>query len=155
MKKGNKTVKDLKNSDNLFNFLSKSYNEAVYLITFSRNYFTERGKADKLNLSREDSLVYTLAMSTITTQLSSVLSWLLVCRAVQEGEVKLNDLKSEDFRMPEFDLNIDDDSCFSSLNGTVREMLKRSSSLYNRIKRMENSIQEKFLKEEPCDSPLG
>lgn len=138
---------EISSSHNLFNFLKKSYNEAVYLLTYSRDYFAAKGREDKLKLSREDSIAYTLAMSTITTQLSSVLSWLLMCRAVQEGEVKIEDLNNEDFKMPEFDLGLDDNSCFSGLNDTIKEMLTRSSSLYNRIKRMENQIHSKFSNE--------
>ena len=115
------------------------------LLIFSRDYFEQNGKTDKILLSKDDSIAYTLAMSTITTQLTSVTGWLLMCRAVQEGEVAIDDLADEDFRMPEFNLNVDaSDSCFANLNKTVKDLLRRSCSLYNRIKRMENSISSKL-----------
>lgn len=137
----------LNNSDNLFNFLKKSYDEAINLTAFSRDYFNARGRLDKMKLSKEESIIYTLAMSTITTQLTSVLGWLLMCRAVQEGEVKMEDLRNEDFRMPEFELGVDDpSSCFANLQPPVSEILKKSSSLYNRVKRMEQSIQHMLTK---------
>lgn len=126
---------------NLFRFLEKSYDENLNLLVFARDYFNGNSDKEKSLLSQEDKLIYTLAMSTITTQLTSTLSWLMVCRAVQSGELELEDVKNEDFRMPEFDFGFDDSSSkYSRLNDTMKELLKRSSSLYNRIKRMENSI---------------
>jgi hypothetical protein len=133
----------IQRSQNIFKFLQKSYNESLGLLNFAHEYFSVRGKEDKLKMSKEDSLIYTLAMSTITTQLTSVFSWLLLCKAVESGEIKLEDLKSEDFRMAEFNLDLNDkSSCFAILNEPVSILLKQSSSLYNRVKRMENSIQQ-------------
>lgn len=130
-------------SQNIFKFLQKSYNESLGLLNFAHEYFSKRGKEDKLKMSKEDSLVYTLAMSTITTQLTSVFSWLLLCKAVESGEIKFEDLKSDDFRMAEFNLDLNDQSsCFAVLNEPVSILLKQTCSLYNRIKRMENSIQQ-------------
>lgn len=132
-------------TNNVFMFTRKSYNEALSLLIFSRDYFNKKGKIDKMNLSMEDSLVYTIAMSTITTQLTSVLGWLLTCRAVENGEVSMSELKSDDFRMPEYESHTDiDNSYFASLNGTVKELLIKSSNMYNRIKRLENSV-SKYL----------
>ncbi len=125
---------------NIFNFLKKSYDETMKLMAFSRDYFSTRGHIEKSKLSTEDSLAYTLAMSTITTQLTSVMSWLLMCRAVQEGEITTEELKDDEFRMAEYDLNFEEGSCFANLDNTIKELFKRSSSLYNRVKRMENSI---------------
>lgn len=141
-----KTTDIASSSDNIFKFLRKNYDETMALLVLSRNYFQARGQIDRLQLSREETLIYTLAMSTITTQLTSVLSWLLSCRAVQAGEIQLKELATDTFRMPEFHLSYDEtDSCFHVLNKPVREMLTRSSQLYNRIKRLENTIQQNLM----------
>jgi hypothetical protein len=130
------------NGNNIFKFLEKSYKESLYLLNFARDYFSPHGAINQLQLSREDSLIYTLAMSTITSQLTSVFSWLLLCRAVQNGEVKIEDLKNDNFRMPDFDLIFkDENSRFLILNETVKTLLNRSCALYTRIKRIETSIQ--------------
>ena len=132
-------------TNNIFMFTRKSYNEALSLLIFSRDYFNKKGKIDKMSLSTEDSIIYTIAMSTITTQLTSVLGWLLTCRAVENGEVSISELKSDDFRMPEYESQTDiDNSYFASLNDTVKELLVKSSNMYNRIKRLENSV-SKYL----------
>ncbi len=141
-------VVNLGGGQNIFKFLEKSYDETVTLLTMSRDYFEQRGRIDKMHLNGEESIIYTLAMSTITTQLTSAMGWLMMCRALQNGEIKIDDLKSDDFRMPDFQLTYEEgDSCFDGLNQPVKEMLKRSSAIYNRIKRMETSIYEKLSEE--------
>jgi hypothetical protein len=138
----------INNSKNIFKFLEKSYKENVYLLNIARDYFSPNGGINKLNLTREESLIYTLAMSTITSQLTSSFSWLLICRAIQNGEVKIEDLQNENFRMPEFDLIFKDEyERFAILNDTVKALLNRSSELYKRVKRVENSIQLYLSKE--------
>ena len=137
---------DKNNGREIFRFLQKSYDEAFELLVSSRDYFSDRGKTDKMLLSKEDQLVYTLAVSTITTQLTSVMSWLLLCKAVEQGEISRKQLRSGSFEMPEFNLGINEkDSCFSILNKKTREFLSKSCNLYNRMKRMESSIREQLL----------
>ncbi len=126
---------------NLFRFLEKSYKETITLLIFSRDYFENKGRIDKLQLSREDSIAYTLAMSTVTTQLTSVLGWLLMCKAVEQGELTLEDIRRDEFRMAEFEAEYShNDSIYATLNETVHQLLQKSSLLHSRIKRMENSI---------------
>lgn len=139
---------NITSANNIFRFTKNSYNEALSLLIFSRDYFNQKGRIDKLNLSGEDSIIYTIAMSTITTQLTSSISWLLMCKAVEKGEISIDELKSDDFCMPEYESHLDlDNSCFSVLNETVLDLLTKSSNMYNRIKRMENSVR-KMLEED-------
>jgi regulator of CtrA degradation len=134
---------NISEQNNVFKFTQKSYNETLSLLSFSRDYFSTNGRLDKLNLSSEDSILYTIAMSKITTQLTGVLSWLLMCKAIESGEVKIQELSKEDFSMPATAEQIKiDNSRFINLNSTVKELLKKSSNIYNRIKRLENSVHE-------------
>lgn len=141
-------MKKNNNTNNIFMFTRKSYNEALSLLISSRDYFNKKGKIDKIGLSTEDSIVYTIAMSTITTQLTSSLGWLLTCKAVEKGELCVSELKSDDFRMPQYESHADiENSYFAPLNETVKELLIKSSNMYNRIKRLENSV-SKYLESE-------
>ena len=82
-------------------------------------------------------------MSKITTQLTSVLSWLLMCKAIESGEIRIQELDKEDFCMPEHECNIEiDNSSFFSLNGTIKDLLNKSNNMYQRIKRLEKSVHE-------------
>jgi len=130
----------------VFRFLKTSYDEALLLLVLSRDYFAIQGRKDKQKLSKDQQLIYTLASSTITTQLTSVMSWLLLCRAMQEGELTLEQLQEEKFAMPEINPGVtESDSCFSTLSAPVKELLAKSSNLYNRMKRMESSVREHFM----------
>lgn len=132
----------------VFRFLQKSYDEAFSLLVFTRDYFAVHGRTDKLLLPREEQLVYTLTLSTITTQLTSVMSWLLLCKAVEAGEISAQEMDCESFKMPVFTPEVSyDDSCFAVLNQTSKDLLYKSYSLYNRIKRMEESVREHLMEE--------
>lgn len=132
---------NIQDSNNIFRFTQKSYNEALSLLVYSRDYFNTRGRVDKLNLSSEDSILYTIAMSKITTQLTGVLSWLLMCKAIESGEIKMQELSKRDFCIPGNDSSFEiDDLNFFHLNSTIKELLKKSNNMYQRIKRLEKSF---------------
>ena len=40
----------------VFKFTQRSYNEALSLLVYSRDYFSTKGRLDKLKLSSEDSI---------------------------------------------------------------------------------------------------
>ena len=132
----------------LFRFMQRSYDEAFSLLVFARDFFTMHSKTDKPLLPRDQQLIYTLALSTITTQLTSVMAWLLLCKAIENGEVSAKDIDCEDFAVPVFAPDIThNDSCFSVLNATAKEIMEKSHSIYTRVKRMEESVREQLLEE--------
>ncbi len=131
---------------NVFRFLQKSYDEAFELLIYAHDYLSREGRNDKILLSKEEQLTYTLAASTITTQLTSVMSWLLTCKAVEAGEITSEQIENTDFNMPEFNLGIyETDSCFATLSTRMKDLFSKSSSLYNRVKRLETSIKRQLV----------
>jgi regulator of CtrA degradation len=141
-----KTPGDLTYNRTIFRFLQKSYDEAFSLLVFSRDYFAVHGKTDKLLLPKDQQLIYTLTLSTITTQLTSVMSWLLLCKAVENGEISSQQMHEDDFSMPVFAPSLDcNDSCFAILTQTAQELLQKSHGLYTRVKRMEEPVREHLL----------
>jgi|GEM_PF-4302251 len=131
---------------NIFRFLHKSYDESVALLVQARDYFATQVQAEKSNFSLEQKLAYTFALSTITTQLTSVMGWLMFCKAIERGEVAQDQIKDEDLTMPEFNCAMDEDhSLFGMLNSTTVEIIEKTASLYNRVKRMESPIKERLI----------
>lgn len=130
----------------IFRFLRKSYDETFALLIYARDYFGTMGKNDKARLSKKDQMIYTLAVSTITSQLTSVMSWLLFCRAIENGEVSADKIDDELFSIEELNFSVNStDECFAILNKPSREILVKSHNLYDRIKRMEDSVREHLL----------
>lgn len=130
----------------VFRFLKKSYDEALELLVYARDYFEKNGHREIELLGRNDQLIYTLAISTVTTQLTSVMSWLMMCRAIENGEIKARKISREIFCVPEYNLGVHEkDACFKPLSKASRDILAKSCNLYNRIKRMEDSVREHLL----------
>lgn len=129
------------NSEYFFKFLEKTYNETFSLLSFARDYFNSCGRVEKAHLYGQQNIAYTLAMSSITVRLTSSLGWLIACKAVQAGEITLQDMQKEEFRMQEFDIKINPgDPVFSHLSKPMRDMLEQSEMLYQRVSRMERAI---------------
>ena len=125
----------------IFKFLDKSYREALSLTRTSRDYYNSKGRIDKMKLSFDQSLAYTMAMSTITAKLTSSLGWLLVCKALENGEVSFHEINPDVYKLQQFDtLASYDDPRYTTLPENVQDMLKKSHFLYERMQRMEKSI---------------
>lgn len=125
-----------------FTFLQKSYDETVELLAAVTEYFKRYGKRDRFGLTQHERIVYTVAMSTITVQLTSVLSWLLAQKAVEKGEITAVEARSERYRLQHIEgyTREEEDTVFEILNNPIPQMLKRSAALYGRIKRLEQSM---------------
>jgi len=143
IKKNNLEMPDKRN---ILRFLNKSYDESVTLLIYARDYFTTQAKVDRSTFSLEQKLACTFALSTITTQLTSVISWLMFCKALEKGEVVLAQVRSEDLTMPEFTSPMNEEhNLFGALNTETVEIIEKTTSLYSRIRRMEKSVRERLI----------
>ena len=82
----------------------------------------------------------------LTTRLMQVASWLLVQRALKEGDMGLDEARAEKYRLvpeetPEGELSF---SALAkdayALPGRLLDLLARSESLYERIMRLDRSL---------------
>lgn len=71
------------------------YREGMGLIEEVAAYLDGPGRADSQNLSREASFVYATESMRLTTRLMQLASWLLLQRAVNEGEISPEQAMSE------------------------------------------------------------
>jgi len=71
------------------------YREGMALIEDVASYLDGEGRADSRILSREASFVYATESMRLTTRLMQLASWLLLQRAVNEGEITKENAHSE------------------------------------------------------------
>ena len=71
------------------------YREGMGLIEEVAAYLDGDGRADSRILSREASFVYATESMRLTTRLMQLASWLLLQRAVNEGEITKENARSE------------------------------------------------------------
>lgn len=71
------------------------YREGMGLIEEVAAYLDSDGRAESRELSREASFVYATESMRLTTRLMQIASWLLLQRAVNEGEISSDQARSE------------------------------------------------------------
>ena len=71
------------------------YREGMTLIEDVAAYLDGEGRAESRGLSRDASFVYATESMRLTTRLMQLASWLLLQRAVNEGELSAENARSE------------------------------------------------------------
>ncbi|MET0156252.1 MAG: DUF1465 family protein [Rickettsiales bacterium] len=128
-------------SEGRFVFLQKNYDETLALLQQCGNYLEYRGKYERIAMDVEERVLYTIATSHITVQLTSVLSWLMAWKAVEAGEIKRSDLTLEKYRLQDIHpLTADQIDMFKKLAQPVPSLIEASGMLYMRMRRLEKTM---------------
>ncbi len=125
---------------------SKTFREGMDMVEETAAYLDGPGRQDSKKLNRTDALTYASQSMRLTTRLMQVASWLLVQRALKEGEMKSNEARQEKYRLvPES--HKEEGLSFSeiakdaySLPARLLDLLARSEQLYQRIERLDRSL---------------
>jgi hypothetical protein len=128
-------------SEGRFVFLKKNYDETLSLLQQCGNYLEYRGKYERIAMDVEERVLYTIATSHITVQLTSVLSWLMAWKAVEAGEIRQEDLKNEKYRLQDIHpLTEEQMNMFRSLAQPIPNLVDASTMLYMRMRRLEKTL---------------
>jgi regulator of CtrA degradation len=115
--------------------------EGMALVEKAAAYLDGPGRADSRALSRPAALAYATESMRLTTRLMQVASWLLLQRAVNEGELTPNQALAERHRVK---LSLQDLACapdmFEKLPPTLRDLSRRSLRLQERVIHMDQSL---------------
>ena len=120
---------------------SRTYDETMDLMVEARNYLVHSERAER---NRQDSLVglrISCEAMRVTSRLTQVMAWLMMQRAVQEGEITSDQALAENNRLSAGDV------CLDVSHGEdmqipvgLRSLLSRSFRLYLRVSRIERQI---------------
>ncbi|MEE9271859.1 MAG: DUF1465 family protein [Robiginitomaculum sp.] len=124
---------------------AKTFREGMDLVEEVAAYLDGPGRQDSKKLGRNDALTYASQSMRLTTRLMQVASWLLVQRALKEGEMSGAEARQDKYRLvPE---NVSQTNAQKPLKEYARslpalllDLLARSSSLYERIIRLDRSL---------------
>ncbi len=124
----------------------KTFREGMDMVEETAAYLDGPGRQDSKKLSRNDALTYASQSMRLTTRLMQVASWLLVQRALKEGEMQSSEARQEKYRLvPE--VKSDETLSFSALAkdsyalpARLLDLLARSEQLYERIARLDRSL---------------
>ena len=125
------------------------FKEGMALVEESAGYLDGPGRTESKTLSRLDSLSYASESMRLTTRLMQMASWLLLQRAVNEGELSPMQAASDKHKVKLSlqDLATNPDQ-FARLPARLRDLCERSLRLQNRLIHL-----DRLLYAKPTDQP--
>src|SRR5262245_57135898 len=121
----------------------RTFNEGMALVEETAAYLDGPGRAASKRLSRAAALAYAGESMRLTTRLMQVASWLLVQRAVRDGEIQLAEAASEKYRL--ISREHQPSSTFAGsdeLPEALKALIIRGAALYERLRRLDETMYE-------------
>lgn len=120
---------------------SHTFDEGMALVEETAHYLDGRGRTESKNLQRKAQLVYAGESMRVTTRLMQAASWLLVQRAVQEGDMTVEDASAERYRLGGREICLAKrEEGVGDMPAKLLDLLERSESLYKRIARLDDVL---------------
>jgi regulator of CtrA degradation len=111
----------------------RTFQEGMELVEETAAYLDGAGRQDSKLLSRGAALAYAGESMRLTTRLMQVASWLLVQRAVREGDMPAAEAFNDRYRLAEPSPEQRSDAEAEDLPGGLLSLLDRSTRLYERV----------------------
>lgn len=119
----------------------RTFDEGMSLVEETARYLDGPGREEQRNLPRKAAMLYAGESMRVTTRLMQAASWLLVQRAVHDGDMNPEDASSDRYRLGSKEI------CFGGgadgielLPVTLQSLLSRSDNLYRRIARLDEVL---------------
>jgi regulator of CtrA degradation len=111
------------------------FRDGMKLVEDAAVYLDGPGRSESRQLDRAASIAYATESMRLTTGLMQLASWLLLHRAVNEGEISLAQANKERRRvmLPA----VDGDDLPAALPVRLRELIGRANALLDRIRRLD------------------
>ncbi len=119
----------------------RTFDEGMALVEETARYLDGRGREEARALPRKASMLYAGESMRVTTRLMQAASWLLVQRAVRDGDMDADAALADRYRLGSKEICLG--ACAEStdmLPSALRDLLVRSDSLYRRIARLDDIL---------------
>jgi regulator of CtrA degradation len=119
---------------------SELFREGMALVEETATYLDGAGRQESKALTRGAALAYATESMRLTTRLMQLASWLLLHRAVKEGEMSLAQASKEKSKVKLSTADTSDPQNIALLPAQLRELIERSQKLQLRIRRLDTTI---------------
>ncbi|MDK1490573.1 DUF1465 family protein [Sinorhizobium sp. 7-81] len=117
------------------------YAEGMGLVEETASYLDGPGRLASKALPRMASVLYAAESMRLTTRLMQMASWLLLQRAVNNGEMSRDQVLSEKSKVRLDSFNVDRSAPgWNDLPETFRDLIERSLRLQNRVAMLDREI---------------
>jgi regulator of CtrA degradation len=147
------TVRDFAKSE----LFERTFSDGMELVEDAAAYLDGAGRQESKLLSRNAALTYAGESMRLTTRLMKLASWLLVQRAVREGDMSAVDACDPRYRLTEDEAargesasGIGLDPLLSELPSGILDLAVRSERLYERVRHLDRRM---YLEPTEADAP--
>ena len=130
------------------------FREGMALVEETASYLDGDGRIESRNLSRAATLSYSTESMRLTTRLMQIASWLLLHRAVKEGEMSLAQANKEKTKVKLSVGEPADADIVAMLPERLRDLIARSRSLHEQVRRLDATIHAPLPDEPRAGNPL-
>ena len=125
----------------------RTFQEGMELVEETAAYLDGGGRHDSKRLPRKTALAYASESMRLTTRLMQLASWLLVQRAVREGQMPASEACHDRYRVTEEVQKASEAEGAELLPAGLLTLLDRAARLYERVLHLDR----RMYKEEPVD----
>jgi len=126
------------------------YAEGMALVEETASYLDGAGRTASKSLPRMASVLYAAESMRLTTRLMQVASWLLLQRAINNGEMTREQVLTEKKKVRLDTFNVDRSAPgWNDLPQTFRELIEKSVRLQNRVAVLDREIYR------PTEAPVA
>lgn len=116
------------------------FRDGMALVEETATYLDGPGRAESKKLARAAALAYATESMRLTTRLMQLASWLLLHRAVKEGEMSLAQANKEKAKVKLSATDRHDPNNIELLPTTLSELITRSQALQSKVRRLDATI---------------
>ena len=116
------------------------FRDGMALVEETAAYLDGLGRRESKLLERTAALAYATESMRLTTRLMQLASWLLLHRAVNEGEMSLAQANREKTKVKLSGSDTSDEATLAMLPNSLRDLIARSITLQNRVRRLDATI---------------
>jgi regulator of CtrA degradation len=116
------------------------FRDGMALVEETASYLDGPGRTEAKKLERTAALAYATESMRLTTRLMQLASWLLLHRAVKEGEMSLAQASKEKAKVKLSSVRASDEQALKLLPVKLQELIDRSGQLEIKVRRLDNTI---------------
>src|ERR671935_1217804 len=116
------------------------FRDGMALVEQTAAYLDGPGRQEAKKLSRQAALAYATESMRLTTRLMQLASWLLLHRAVKEGEMTLAQASKEKAKVKLAGAEHNDEQNIKLLPERLRALIDRSKVLQSAVRRLDATI---------------
>jgi regulator of CtrA degradation len=133
---------------------SALFRDGMKLVEETASYLDGPGRKESKKLDRAAALTYATESMRLTTRLMQLASWLLLHRAVNEGEMSLAQASKEKTKVKLAAGEPTDESAIKVLPPPLQVLIERARKLHEDVRRLDATIHAPLPDEPPSGNPL-